>query len=119
MNPEKTNITEQADVAKTQTVARLNDLFRRTLSPCLGRAVLTRSVAESRSCDQVVQAVRKFDAFTLDNDPYREHDFGDVTVDGEKYFFKVDYYDQSLSRWSDPLADETVRVLTIMRADEY
>jgi hypothetical protein len=77
-------------------------------------------VAGSEERDQVIEAVRNFDSFTGDNDPHQEHDFGQVIVGGQKYFFKIDYYEASLEYGADPMEDEDiVRVLTIMRADEY
>jgi len=70
---------------------------------------------------RLVEAVRTFNAFTDDNDPWAEHDFGAIEIAGERYFFKIDYYDRMLSAGSPDAADPavTVRVLTIMRADEY
>jgi hypothetical protein len=49
---------------------------------------------------------------------YGEHDFGALEIEGERLFFKIDYYDQSLSAHSPDPADETLtkRVLTIMLA---
>ena len=38
-------------------------------------------------------AVQAFAAFTLENDPHGEHDFGSLTVSGTKLYFKIDYYD--------------------------
>ena len=70
---------------------------------------------------RVILAVQTFDAFTPDNDPHREHDFGSFEIDGETYFFKVDYYALDMASGSEDSADpaKTTRVLTIMRADEY
>jgi Protein of unknown function (DUF3768) len=44
-----------------------------------------------------------------------------VEAEGERLFFKIDYYDQSLSAHSRDPSDETVtkRVLTIMLSEEY
>ena len=66
-------------------------------------------------------AVRTFDTFTRDNDPHGEHDFGAFAVDGEKCFWKIDCYDKSLEHGSEDPADPelTVRVLTVMLAEEY
>ena len=64
-------------------------------------------------------AVQNFKDFDKDNDPYGEHDFGSFTVSGAKIFWKVDYYDENLEKWCDPLSPDCHRVLTIMRADEY
>ena len=63
----------------------------------------------------------KFDRFDEDNDPYGEHDFGALEVEGERLFFKIDYYDHDLSAHSPDPADPSVtkRLLTIMLADEY
>lgn len=99
----------------------LNDTLRMTLLS--GRVVMTRGV---QSLDdalkaKLLQAVRSFSDFTADNDPYGEHDFGRVVVDGEGYFFKIDYYDLDHRYQSPDPADAavTARVMTIMRQDEY
>src|SRR5215203_2131535 len=70
---------------------------------------------------KIDQAIAAFDAFTSDNDPYGEHDFGAVTVDGQVIFFKIDYYDADLLHLSPDPANPalTCRVMTIMLADEY
>ena len=59
--------------------------------------------------------------FTKDNDPHGEHDFGSFEIEGETYFFKLDYYALDMDGGSEDPADpeKTTRVLTIMRADEY
>ena len=79
---------------------------------------------------RVLAAVRAFDAFTEENDPSwrshaahgrAEHDMGALDVQGHRIFFKLDYYDPKMTYLSDDPADptKTVRVLTIMLADEY
>jgi hypothetical protein len=42
-------------------------------------------------------------------------------IEGQTYFFKVDYYSPDMQGGSEDPADpeKTTRVLTIMRADEY
>jgi hypothetical protein len=52
---------------------------------------------------------------------YEEHDFGSFEVEGETIFFKIDYYDRTLTHHSPDPADPAVteRVITIMLADEY
>ena len=62
-----------------------------------------------------------FNTSTEDNDPHGEHDFGAFEHNSERIFWKIDYYDRTLSRGSDDPSDpvHTVRVLTIMLASEY
>jgi hypothetical protein len=99
----------------------LNDNFRTMFVG--GQIVMTQGVAElpidTKAC--VILAVQSFDKFTEDNDPHREHDFGSVDIEGETYFFKIDYYALDMDGGSEDPADleKTTRVLTIMRADEY
>lgn len=69
----------------------------------------------------VLTAVRDYTDFTPENDPYEEHDFAAVTIDGERYLWKIDYYDLDLRYDSPDPSDPafTQRVMTIMRAEEY
>lgn len=119
-----TNLPDQ-----TARIRALNDLLRTTAfhSPATypGRfqILITPGCQAMDTGDfaELVGAVAGFTTFDEDNDPHGEHDFGCVTVAGERYFFKIDYYDLSLTGHSPDPADarQTVRVLTIMRADEY
>lgn len=69
----------------------------------------------------VVAEVKSFTAFTPDNDPHGEHDFGSFDHGEEKFFWKIDYYNDLMDGGSKDPADpaKTVRVLTIMLAEEY
>jgi hypothetical protein len=102
-------------------IRELNDAFRKTFVG--GRVMLTAGVNALPDADKatVLSKVRTFDAFNGDNDPHREHDFVSIEHDGVKYFAKVDYYDPDMCHGSEDPADssKTVRVLTVMRADEY
>jgi hypothetical protein len=62
-----------------------------------------------------------FDAFCEANDPYQEHDFGAFDFDQNRIFFKIDYYDKSLTAHSPDPTDPAVtqRVITVMLAEEY
>lgn len=70
---------------------------------------------------EVATRVSQFDSFTTDNDPYGEHDFGAFDFKGKKIFWKIDYYDHTLTWGSEnpACADVTTRVLTVMLASEY
>lgn len=115
-----------ADTAEPRNIVReLNDNLRRNLfTPTLhGEVILTAGVAALRDDDRfaLLDEVRYFEDFTPDNDPYGEHDFGRIDFRGERYFWKIDYYDNDLTAHSPDKSDLalTRRVLTIMRADEY
>ena len=106
---------------QAEAIRDLNDWFRCTLE---GGAVLLTAGVIALGCEaqaRIIEAVRTFDDFTPDNDPHGEHDFGALDVEGERIFFKLDYYDPTRAMHSDDPADpsKTERVLTIMLASEY
>ena len=104
-----------------ERIRDLNDAFRRSFAG--GRVMTTAGIAamteELRA--EVFGRVRTFEAFTRDNDPHGEHDFGSFEVAGQKLFFKIDYFDAAMEFGSEDPADpsKTTRVLTIMLASEY
>jgi hypothetical protein len=102
-------------------IRALNDAFRRSFAG--GQVMMTAGIA-ALSADlrcEVLNQVRTFDAFTVDNDPYHEHDFGSFEVKGRKVFWKLDYLDAAMAFGSEDPADpsKTTRILTIMLASEY
>ena len=121
-----TDVQETApDVAG---IRELNDALRASADPILrliinGQLVVTHAVA-ARGDDffkRAVAAVRTFGDFNADNDPHGEHDMAFLEVDGERIFFKLDYFDPIRAMHSEDPTDpsKTERVLTIMLASEY
>ncbi len=104
-----------------ERIRELNDRFRTTMTG--GRVMLTGGVdaLPSDVKAMVIRRVATFSDFNADNDPHAEHDFGSFELAGHKFFFKVDYYDLTMTYGSDNPADpaKTTRVLTIMPAAEY
>ena len=39
---------------------------------------------------QIIEALRRYDDFDADNDPYGEHDFGMIVAQGHELLFKID-----------------------------
>jgi hypothetical protein len=70
---------------------------------------------------EVLERVRTFTDFTPNNDPYGEHDFGSFELAKHKFFWKIDYYDKTMTYGSEDPADpeRTTRVLTVMLAEDY
>jgi hypothetical protein len=107
---------------KATRIRELNDQLR--CKAIGGRIVMTRGIKAlgADGVRNVLIAVAAFDDFTDDNDPWGEHDCAVLTVEGRRrIIFKIDYYDCAL-RWHSPDASDpavTVRVLTIMLAEEY
>ena len=119
-------------------IARLNDLARQAMGVAC-TVVATVGFRSLSDADQsrVRELVETFDAFTEDNDPHGERDFGCVYQLGDgrwtterprvrederaRVFWKLDYYDRELRFASEDAADPAItrRVLTIMLADEY
>jgi len=96
-----------------EIIARKNDLLRAHMEG--GKVLFTSSVQESEDLQEIVDAVRAFNDFSPDNDPFGEHDFGKIVVNGEEYFWKIDYYDDNYEYFK----EDGNRVMTIMRSEEY
>ena len=106
----------------TNAIAKLNDLLRTTFIG--GQIVMTAGIAElpSEVREDIITKIRTFDDFSEDNDPYGERDFGAFDQSGAgKVFWKIDYYDTTLTMGSENPADpkQTRRVLTILLAEEW
>ncbi len=104
----------------SKDIADANDLFRMTMiTGPRHKVILTPGVSENKDREQIITCVRNFKDFEIANDPFGEHDFGTVLVNGESYYFKMDYYDKDMENGADPYKDQYTIVLTIMRSDEY
>jgi hypothetical protein len=105
----------------TDTVRSLNDQLRK--NPQTGIAVITPGIAAlgQEAVQRIFRTIAVYDDFRRENDPYGEHDFGAFDAEGQKIFFKIDYFDKRLNMHSPDPADATVteRVITIMLAEEY
>jgi uncharacterized protein DUF3768 len=103
-------------------IAELNDQLRKR-GTGNGRVMVTHSIRELGPEFELAAllAVRAFDAFTADNNPRGERDYGGFDLQGRRVLWKVDYYNPSLTGGSEdpshPL--QTCRVLTIMLAEDY
>ena len=123
-----TTDNETAPRPDSARIRELNDALRTCDDPIgalimNGQLVITRGIAAQGNAfiAKAAAAVRSFTDFTPDNDPYGEHDFAFLDVDGVRIFFKVDYFDYAL-KWHSPDASDpavTRRVLTIALAEEY
>jgi hypothetical protein len=107
--------------SQAEKIATLNDACRNAMG-LAGKVYQTRGIAalspEDRSA--IREKVENFDDFTPANNPYDERDFGAFDHNGNRIFWKIDYYDTTLTEGSEDPSDpkQTVRVLTIMLASE-
>jgi hypothetical protein len=108
-------------MAPAERIRALNDELRKTGAG--GKTFLTRGLV-AKGADFIAKAtaaVRTFDAFTDDNDPWQEHDCATLDVDGEPVMFKIEYYDENMEHGSPDPSDArlTRRVLTTMLSSDY
>lgn len=106
---------------KTARIRALNDRLRQT--GCGGQLMGTQGLM-GRGPAFVKAALAQVSAFTdfaHGDDPYCEHDFGAFEVQGERLFWKIDYYDLTLTAGAEDSSDPRTcrRVLTVMLAGEY
>lgn len=113
--------TTASDPARAAEIAARNDALR--CDRLGGHVVMTAAVAAlpPDTLNAAMLAMRRFEAFTPECDPYGEHDFGAFEHAGERFFFKIDTYaDHTLTSGAeDPLAPSVVRVLTLMLSSDY
>jgi Protein of unknown function (DUF3768) len=50
---------------------------------------------------ETFKTIAVYDDFCYANDPHEEHDFGAFEADGQVIFFKIEYYDRSLTYHSE------------------
>ena len=110
----------------TARIRELNDEFRKLRTPPgrnSGKVVITSGVQNTlgKTVLEALDLVANFDAFTVDNDPHGEHDFGSIEIENHQLFWKIDYYDASMAAGSEDPSDptQTTRVLTLMLTEEY
>lgn len=109
---------------KNKLIAKLNDNLRKNIfDPNInGQIVLTSGVSSLPFAFAIIEQVKNFNNFNEHNDPYGEHDFGEVLINNIKFFWKIDYYENKEMQYGseDPSdSEKTFRVLTIMKGDEY
>jgi hypothetical protein len=107
--------------SKTARIRALNDELRQNFAD--GIAVMTPGIAAlgAEAVARIVKTIGVYDDFCHANDPHEEHDFGAFDADGHRVFFKIGYFDKTLTYHSPDPADPSVteRVITIMLAKEY
>ena len=109
-----------------KAIADKNDAFRKAVMKGIqredGKAVRTQAVAALGSLTNLFihAKIAAFDDFNEGNDPYGEHDFGSVTLDGKtKIFWKIDYYADTSMEYGAEDKLNCYRFLVIMLAEEY
>ena len=106
---------------KTARIRALNDELRQRLTG--GMTVMTSGIAAlgEEAVQRIVKTIEVYDDFCHANDPHEEHDFGEFEAEGHRVFFKIDYFDSTLTYHSPDPSDPSVtnRVITIMLAGEY
>lgn len=118
---EQENCAADTQSTRSRQIRKLNDQLRIGMQG--GQVFATNGICSLKKgmLATILAAVRSFDAFTPDNDPYGEHDFGALSVAGHRVCWKIDYFDNSMRMASPDPTDPavTIRVLTIMLASEY
>lgn len=104
---------------RNRQVALENDAFRHVgCNSPYGKVLLSKRVREFTNPASIVMAVMHCEVFPEDLDPAGRHEIGSVTVGGEVWFFKFDYYGVD---GCDPVTaydDIVLRILNIYHESE-
>jgi len=103
------------DKTRSEETARRNDIARQL---SLGVTVTNRA-AKLPDLEGLLRSVRTYNDFTEKNDPYQAHDMGFLEWRGERVVWKIDYYNEMLTCFEDPISDTCKRIITVMLAKEY
>lgn len=109
-------------------IAKQNDAFRMALltghfAGLNGQAVTTAGIAANGQdfVNACILALADYDDFTDFTDPFADHSFGVMDVNGERVWWKIDLYDEN-RRFGSSAPDNparTYRVLTLLFPSEY
>lgn len=118
------------DEQKVIKIRELNDALREEGKG--GQIIMVATLAERiRSMSpigaallqmELTQRLINYDAFEEGDNPYGERDFGHfVMSDGQKIFWKIDYYDLAEENGSPDPSDPscTVRIMSVFHAEDY
>ena len=122
--PDVVRIADQNDRFRRQVCAIAPGLGRAEPGGLAGRVVFTRAVAARGPFFPLLclLAVAGHDAFDPEDDPDRLRDFGAVTVQGERVWFKIDLYEGDAMEWGAERPDDparTYRVMTVMLPSDW
>ena len=132
--PNDTSPTEY--VPDDELIADQNDRFRRQvcsialgLGPARdgglpGQVVFTRAVAARGPLFPLLclLEIARHETFDPEDDPDGQHDFGEVEVEGQRVWFKVDLYADEAMEWGSERPDDparTYRVMTVMLPSDW
>ncbi len=114
------------EVEQQVKIRELNDKLRHNryhTAPGHNMIVLTGALAQMDKQLHIAAVINVagFDAFSEDNDPQGEHNFGQLNILAEQIMFKIDYYDLDLkTSFEEPSNPEVARrVLSFFLASDY
>ncbi|SDE83972.1 Protein of unknown function [Paracoccus isoporae] len=123
-----TGAAREFPTVETHLIAQQNDAFRKGMiaglpRDMLGRIVSTPGVrAMGRDFETAAYvSVAKDTVFSEANDPWGARDFGAVSVNGTKVWWKIDLYNNDFDGGSEAPCDlaQTRRLVTILLPSEY
>lgn len=100
---------------RSEETARRNDIARKLSL----NVTVTNGAAKLPDLEGLLHHIRAYNEFTEKNDPYEAHDMGFFNWKGEEVIWEIDYFNETLTCFEDPLSDTCKRVITVMLAKEY
>lgn len=104
-----------------ELIRQINDRCRHSFTGCLILLTTALDELEVHTKALVLHQVRTFKDFNDSNDTWHEHDLGFFELNGDRYFWKFDYFAPDMQFGSDDPSDieKTRRVLTVGFASDY
>jgi hypothetical protein len=109
---------EEREQSSSTRIREINDTLRTALPPRNLHITSGVKALPASLRAKALALVRAYDKFTIETDPFNEHEFGAFEIQGHHFCWKIEAFDKELRYGSEDPSDpeKTTRILVLMLA---